>query len=338
MFYPVIVGAGLATVALSTVIATKSGCLEKRQIEKRDPTKLFFHKGSFCRKGTLTAEVIELLKLDGLYDPKDTLEQVLAKTDKRWRKVAAGTNSIERRDLKDDSKQLLSAEKVIAIAKKLGLFDTRKPALQNYDYCTILGAFKDTMQERIKVAADAWESGVRFKQIVFLTGERRLRNMPGEDESVEKLYEPPKRGLPLKRDFRPIVYKYVTEYDMAQFIWEQARLPKSMREAIDNRTLTVTFVNALKGTKERPTTQDTCQEWLEKNPRAGSVLAVSTPPFWSYQHLVIQNALGPKFLVDTISPQMDAQQTDNKVSLIHDTVHKCLYEIAQAQQQTKKAQ
>ncbi|MDB6081844.1 MAG: hypothetical protein JWO53_1116, partial [Chlamydiia bacterium] len=82
-------------------------------LDKRNPEALFVTK-----EGKLTEHVIQLLKLDNLYDEKDSLAAVVDKTQKSWVGVVQGKDNKERTDLKDSENQKNMREKVEAIARK----------------------------------------------------------------------------------------------------------------------------------------------------------------------------------------------------------------------------
>lgn len=292
---------------------------------ERDPSHLFITK-----EGNPTPPLIELLKLDGLYEENDTLADIVQKTQEKWVAVFQGRGNKERTDLQDTTEQQEVREKVEAIARSMGLFAQRKPALAHYDYGVCLGSFLDGVRMHLRQLVRAWEDGVRFDSLVFLTGERYLRKNPGQQDDLEKLKDQSQSPLPFKQGWNfPESAKVETEYDMVKIIWDQIQLPKDMAEALEDK---VVFVNAPRGSQERPSTKDTYELWLKEfNPPPGTVLAASYPMLWTYQQLAGENVLGRNYPLDTIAPAVTEKELDRHkhaiVSLVHDTVAKCLYEI-----------
>lgn len=280
-----------------------------------------------------TMRLIALLTLDGLYDEKDTLADIVCKTQKNWIQVQQGANGKERPDLKDDARRIELRHKVEELATELGLFETRAPLLKRYDYGICLGAFLDGVRSRVKELVDQWQSGVRFDSLIFLTGQRYLRKAQGQEDSIEKLTNPAQSPLPFKANWKLAEdAKYETEYDLCRIVWEQSEIPEEMQKALAGK---VVFVNAPRPHgKERPSTKDTYEKWLnEYQPKPGTVLAISHPMLWSYQQLTGENMLGPDFPLDTCAKAATAQvrlaQKERIVSLVEDTIAKCLYEISQ---------
>ncbi|MEI6805458.1 MAG: hypothetical protein WCK49_03000 [Myxococcaceae bacterium] len=57
---------------------------------------------------------------------------------------------------------------------ELGFVDAVKPKYLNYHTAVLLGATRPRMQSRIDYLIQIWKEGVRFKRIVFLTGDRTM--------------------------------------------------------------------------------------------------------------------------------------------------------------------
>lgn len=271
----------------------------------------------------------ELLRTDNLFDPNDDLNAIVQKTQQHWIAVRQGANNKERTDLVDSPERQAVREKVVAIATKMGLLDKVSPKLCHYRYGVVHGAFLNGVRLRLAELVEAWKAGVRYDYLVFLSGERTLRKQSGQEDDLEALRDPKKSPLPLKPHWVPRTnHRYDTEYDMVRFVWDQVMVPNDMARALKNR---VVFVNAPKGNHPRPSTEDTLRTWLQKfKPVPGSVIAASHPLLWSQQQLVSMRILGPEFYVETIAPAANlTPYRHNVVSLIYDTVAKCLYEISQ---------
>ena len=281
-------------------------------------------------EGKFQEPLIQLLQLSGLYDPQDSLKDVVAKTQQHWIAVRAGMGGKERTDLHDSVAQQNQVTAVEALARQMGLLDAKMPSLTHYDYGVCLGSFLDGVRMRLAMLVDLWQKGIHFDTLVFLTGERDLRSGVGQIESLDQLCNPSKSPLPFKKGWKlPEGAPYATEYDMVRLVWEQVELPDEMAKALTDKVI---FVNALRGDKPRVTTSDTYITWLKQHlPKPGTIVAPSHPLVWTHQDLVGKNVLGESFTLDTIAPavpeKMLTQYRTSLVSLVHDTVAKCLYEI-----------
>ncbi len=172
----------------------------------------------------------------------------------------------------------LSAEKrqyVLSWAQKAGLFSPWTPSQSSYNKALILGATTPLMQTRLQYLKKLWDQGVRFGEIVWLTGERPLdRSVDGPSEGCQ------------------------TESEAAKLVWQRADLPKAMRE------LSVTFITVpmkvVDGAWKRPNTEDTLIAWGRIASSPCSCLFVSDQPFCGYQSAVIEAALPDEFLFDVV--------------------------------------
>lgn len=280
--------------------------------------------------GTVSKGVISLLKLTNLYDKNDSLKQIVEKTQKAWISVIQGKNNIERTDLKDSEERLKIAKQVELCAEAMGLFQEQPLLLHHYDYGVCHGAFLENVRYRLLQLIQAWNRGIRFDSLIFLTGERYLRNKENEIESISELCNQTKSSLPFKKDWHlQKNASYITEYDMVKIVWEQIEIPQDMAQALKGKII---FVNAPKGIHERPSTKDTFNTWLETHPKPGTILAFSHPLLWAQQQIVGENAIrNTSFALNTAAPAFSQRDRDQygsaMCSLILDTVAKCLYEI-----------
>lgn len=311
-------------------------CLENARtiFFSREPSSWFITKD-----GKPTERLVELLSLDGLYDPNDGLSEIVAKTQKSWVMVQQGRDGKERTDLQNTSGQEKIKTLVEKIARDIGLFEARPPLLKHYDYGVCYGVFLDGVRTRLSEFVEAWNNGVRFKSLVFLTGERYLRKEEGQQDSLSLLTDPTKSSIKFKenwslKDGTP----YETEYDLCKIVWEQSEIPEDMRIALEGK---VVFVNAPRPDgQQRPGTKDTYYTWLkDEKPASGTILAFSYPILWPYQHIAAENCLNENYPLDTcaaaLSPELRAANQERLVSLVQDTVAKCLFELSQRQNTAK---
>ena len=296
---------------------------ENAKILKRDPIYLFIERDGEHNDPAfpiqMTESMIELLKLDDLYDKKDSFSEVVRKTQEKWLASVQGKNMqaslsknefIERTDFKDSSEQIAAKEKVERIVRAMGLFGERNPALCHYKYAAWLGSFLQGARYNLHQLVKAWENGCRFQYLVLFSGERYLRKGDGQEDDLKALCDLKQSPFPFKEGWQlPLNANYETEYDMMRLIFDQVQLPKEMAEALKDRVI---FVNAPKGRNVRPGTKDCYIEWLKTNPEPGAVLAASYPLLWVAQHIAGETVLGPSYPLDTIAPALSKELYEEK--------------------------
>ncbi len=184
---------------------------------------------------------------------------IIAETQKRWLRKAG--ERWEMAELSDEQKQT-----VLDWATEQGMFSSEKPCRSSYDKALILGATTSRMKKRLNYLKELWEEGVRFREIVWLTGDRPL------DSRVDDFLD-----------------RIDNESQAAHLLWEETDLPEEMRN------LPVVFIAApMKregDTLKRPNTEDTLIAWLEKKPGPHTALFISDQPFCGYQFAVIDTCL-----------------------------------------------
>jgi len=298
----------------------------KALVEKADPvSKLLVDKKP-------TKELISLLSQDGLYDPQDTLDALVQKTQKKWIRVVHGSGNKEYRDLVDSSEQKQAQKAALQFAEDIDLFQAKLPFVTRYDYAVIGGSFLPGLRARIAFLVELWNQGIRFDSLYFLTGERTLRKGENEPDAVEILVNEKISPLAFKQGWQmPENVSYETEYDMCRLVWDSLDIPQEMLQALHNKVFFI-YAKCPPG-QERISLKDGYRTWLnEIEPKPGSVLAISHPLFWISQQVTAESILGKDFVVDTCAPKpSDAYLKENEtriVSFIQDTVAKTLYEAS----------
>lgn len=183
----------------------------------------------------------------------------------------------ERWDMKGKREELL--EKAYPILVDIGCIDSIHASEMEYDYALVLGANSKAMRVRLDFLYEEWQRGVRFSEIVLLTGERDI------DHSKEKCPED--------------IY---TEAELMVHLFENHPLA----EVAPCVLIDVPKVRRENGSYERPRTIDTILAWLDTNPEAGKCLAVSTQPFVGYQGAVVHSQLPKEFESECIGPGVDS--------------------------------
>ena len=219
------------------------------------------------------------------------LQSIVDATQQRWLQKDKERWEFEKRD--EDKKDLL-----IPIFKELGMIDTVDASCTMYDYAFVYGATYGSVVARIEHLVSQYKRGVRFKQVVLLTGQRHLGSYAAEKE------------LP-----------YPTETDMMLSLWKTMPIPASLR------SLPLVLVDAPEqernGRLSRPTTKDTLVEWLKTNPTPGTCLFVSNQPFSGYQEAVAKCVLPSSFTIETIGRQADPKMP---ISVLLDNLARWLYQ------------
>jgi hypothetical protein len=222
-----------------------------------------------------------------------TLDDIVAHTQVSWLRKPGQ----ERWDMQD-----MSVENLAGVNDQLracGCIGEIKPALKQYDYVLVMGALASRMRTRIAYALQLWQSGVRFKKMIFLGGERpRNTDLETEDQIL---------GTNL--NYNPLVKKQnwqfdgelpKTEFEIMQILFDQAELPADFSQNVE-----LVWVNAPmklnnQGQLVRPTTGDTVNAWLELKPELGTCLVVTNNPYVGYQDSVARTLLPANFKVETV--------------------------------------
>ncbi|MBI5346355.1 MAG: hypothetical protein HZB76_04360 [Chlamydiae bacterium] len=190
---------------------------------------------------------------------------------------------------------------VLNWAKKQGLFSDWKPSSEVYDKALILGATTSQMQKRLDHLKQLWIQGIRFDEIVWLTGDRPL------DNRVDGLTE-----------------LCHNESEAARIIFEEADLPEGMRNI---PAFFVAVPMKIEGfSLKRPNTEDTIIAWLKTFPKPCKALFVSDQPFCGYQFAIIKANLPKEFLFDLVGQGVDPLSHPAAASITLDAIARWIYQ------------
>lgn len=167
-------------------------------------------------------------------------------------------------------------DEALPILKRLGCIDSIYAQKKHYQYALVLGSLKRHMQMRLDFLYEEWKKGVRFDEIVLLTGQRDLN---------------PEREL-YPKDLK-------TETDLFVYLLENHPL----KEIAPFKVIDSPKIRQIDGTLRRPDTATTVRDWKASDPKPGSILVVSTQPFVGYQHAVLRSLLPCAFDLETIGPE-----------------------------------
>lgn len=199
--------------------------------------------------------------------------------------------------------ELSSKQKIFVLkwAAAEGLYSPWKPLCKEYDKALILGATTSRMQMRLDYLKQLWDEGVRFSEIIWLTGDRPL------DKRVDELTD-----------------RCSNESEAARVIWEETNLPDEMRKV---EVLFVAVPMKVAGsTKKRPNTEDTLVAWLKIEPKPSRALFVSDQPFCGYQFAVVKGALPEEFMFDLVGPGVDPASHPAAAAITLDSIARWIYQ------------
>lgn len=189
---------------------------------------------------------------------------------------------------------------------KMNLIDTVTPSKKKYDYALWMGSAYPCMQTRFTHLVQLWEKGVRFDEIVLLSGARPLTD--GEQHALVRYYN--------LGDEVP-----VTEADAMKLVYKHSAMPENMKK-VPLVVIDVPMQVAKNGALTRPTTGDTVNAWMKLQPQAGSCLVVSNQPYVNYQDSVAKTLLPHNFSVETVGERSE----DTNIDVYLDTVARLLYQ------------
>jgi hypothetical protein len=196
-----------------------------------------------------------------------TLTSIVEATQERWLRKSA-TERWQLSELYPDKK-----EKALALLSQIECVDAVVPMESHYRYALILGGPLERAKIRIQHLVALWEQGIRFDEVVLLTGNRTIDpNFERIDPSIKN------------------------ETELMELLYKITPMPEAMRK------VRVTVADAPKHADgARPNTADTVYAWLKLKPQLGSCLAVSCQPFAGYHDSVLKTYLPQEFLVETVA-------------------------------------
>jgi len=216
-------------------------------------------------------------------------------------------------------------EELRPLCVTLGLVSDVLPKKKYYDYVLMHGANMLTMRARIAFLVRIWQDGVRFKKLVFLTGQRDLDPVI---EAPALFTDRQQTVLPIRADWQiDSCLLPTTETAGIKVLYEQADVP------VELRSVPVTIVDAPKtlnndGQWVRPNTKGTVDTWLLSNPTPGVCLAISNQPFVGYQDATARALLPASFTLETVG--VAAPAASESVSIWLDSLARWLYSDARS--------
>ncbi len=267
-------------------------------------TYLAYSFATHCKNTNWEPKSVFILNHDGSPKPSllklltdfgiqhnDTLDDIVKQTQANWLRKPGQ----ERWDLGGEQ----ISQSTLDTFKACGVIGEVKPALCEYDYVLVMGALASRMRTRFAYAVELWKQGVRFKQLVLLTGQRP-RNVELETEKDILGFGLDHDRLVKKSDF---VWNNVlpdTESGIMQLLYDQADLPADFRQQVQVVLVAAPMKSNAQGQLTRPTTSDTVDTWLAQSPKPGNCLVISNNPYIGYQDSVARGLLPKTFKIETV--------------------------------------
>lgn len=255
-------------------------------------------------QGHPTDVLLQLLSLTDIEHDGSlaSIVQATQKADTGWMRK----EGCERWDIVDANVE--NQNDFLDLFHKLHLVDEIAPQQQQYDYVLLMGAAYDRIASRLQYAIQLCKQGVRFDNVVILSGARPLTD--AEITALQRDY-----------NFKDSAAVPATEAELMQFVYDTIKKPENMD------LIPVVLINApMKITKNgalaRPTTGDTVIEWMKLNPVVGSCLVISNQPYVGYQDSVAKTLLPHDFTVETVGEKSH----DVTIGIYLDTLARNLYQ------------
>ena len=246
----------------------------------------------------------------------NSLDSIVQETQKAWLRPA-GIERFQMADVYADRKA-----EFMPLFQKLALIDEIKPTKKQYCYCLVHGASMHAARVRIAYVIKLWNDGVRFDQLVFLTGQRTLDS---EKESVKELLDRTQKVLPVRIDWKQPEAMPETESTMMRMLYDQAQMPQALRMVPFN-VIDIPYQETAIGQKRRPNTQDTVRGWVKTNPFPGACLAISNQPFIACQDTIMRADLPKTNTLETVGASI-ALEDQVSVSMTLDALARWLYQV-----------
>ena len=212
----------------------------------------------------------------------------------RWGRIS-GQERWELPSIQMNNSQL---KKVNESLSALGFINAVPAKEKNYDYAVILGGTVPSMISRLNYLIEQWKTGVRFTQIIFLTGQRPLSNLVDHFETSLYNWAPDTKKLLWSERTLPL-----DESEAAQLIYAFASLPSGLKKVPVFYNSTPRKWLAHNHQWQRANTAMTIHSWLkEQKPSPGKTLVVSNQPNMHYQHQVFIHNIPSTFTIETIAP------------------------------------
>lgn len=256
-------------------------------------------------QGQISSDLLKLLEITGVTHD-GSLADIVKKTQEQWlRQPGKERWEIVAKDWKKREDEILK------LIRSLDLVESISPLQKNYDYLLWMGAAYSRVESRLQHIIALWQDGLRFNDVVILTGARPL--IKDEIDKIKQKYS-------VKNEV-----ELTTEADCMKYVYENISMPEAMR------AVPVTFVNVpmfknQDGSLKRPTTGDTVNLWFQQaKPTPGNCLVISNQPYVCYQNSVVKTLLPQGFIIETVGEKAEGTKIDDHL----DNLARFLYQEKQ---------
>jgi len=251
-------------------------------------------------QGKASEPLLQLLKLTGV-SHDGSLGSIVKSTQSEWLRKP-GT---ERWDIVDSF--VGNKDKFFELFTKMDLIDQVDTQRKEYEHALWMGATFSRIKDRLNHLIELWSDGVRFNNLVILSGARPLTD--GEKSLAVSSYQLTDGSCPQ------------TEAELMKMVYEKSEMPVEMRSR-GMIFIDVPMQEIKDGIFARPTTGDTVCYWLKLKPLVGNCLVVSNQPYVSYQDSVTKSLLPKEFSIETVGKK----SVDTKNGVYLDTLARFLYQ------------
>lgn len=222
-------------------------------------------------------QLIALLQLVGMPSCRQTLQEI-----NEW----AQANLLRRGtrwDVQSDKFEHLVLQ-LLPDLTALGLIEEVYASYPSYEGAIVHGGEFSWMRSRLYALIAAWNQGVRFGHVYFLTGEQET--LPKEIHDMQAY---------------GVCSFPCNQSEQAYFLWNHIEMPAEMQATVQLHVIEAPKkTNLITGEKYLPNTEDTVRCWLTTSPPFGCYLAASNQPHVGRQGLGIMLWAPEGYSFDTI--------------------------------------
>jgi len=275
-------------------------------------------KNLFTEQKHPTTSLMQLLRKTGMdVQANDDLSTInawsqthLMRTGERWHEQTKRFDAL--------------APELTALLADLGFTQEYLPTRSHYQGALVHGALLTRVRERIASLVDQWQHGVRFSHLYLLSGARPLE--PAY-ENQKTFCSDETSSLKIRADWTPPSVFPSIESEMMLFVWNQAHLPKEMREQVQVHVINSPMKwDPVSSSMKRPTTQDTIEYWLKATPPSGLYLAITNAPYIVRQNLITQTMLPEEIEVESIGTKASSKE---KIVILLDELARTIFYLQQ---------
>jgi 3-dehydroquinate dehydratase len=228
------------------------------------------------------------------------LENILKMVQEVQNKLIVRKGTQERWDVKSADWMEQDKDSTLQDLKKLGVVNAISPRSQKVDAVCILGATKVRMEDRIRYLESLMQSGLQFKSLILLTGERYVtKDIDAAEQELAAIAE----------KFQVENWQALTEKHLMQDLYDRSNLASFPAHVIDTP----------RGDLPRATTYTTVMDligWLKEHPEIKNIIFISNQPYVKYQYAIIDAIFREQKSAVSFEVVGSAANTDNLQPII----------------------